>query len=110
MAGNVLELTDENFASQVLESDEPVLVDFWAPWCGPCKLLSPTIEQIADDYQGKARVGKINTDVHRQVAMEHQVSALPTIILFKNGQPVERVVGLADKQKLSSAIDSHIDG
>lgn len=108
MAANVLELTDDNFASEVLEAEEPVLVDFWAPWCGPCKLLGPTIEELAGDYAGKARVGKMNTDNNRNVAMQHQISALPTIVLFKKGEPVARFTGVTPKEKLASAIDTQL--
>ena len=108
MAGNVLEFDDSNFQTEVLGSNEPVLVDFWAPWCGPCKMLAPTIDELADDYSGKVRIGKVNTDESRQVAIDHQISAIPTVMIFKDGQVVERVSGLQPKQQLASLLDKHL--
>ncbi len=108
MADNVLEFTDGNFQSEVLDAAEPVLVDFWAPWCGPCKLLTPTIEELATDFSGKIRVGKMNTDENPQTASGHQISAIPTVILFKGGQPVERFVGVTPKAKFASALENHL--
>jgi thioredoxin 1 len=108
MAGNVLEFDDSNFQTEVLGSTEPVLVDFWAPWCGPCKMLAPTIDELANDYSGKVRVGKINTDESRQVAIDHQISAIPTVMIFKDGQVVERVSGLQPKQQLAALLDKHL--
>ena len=105
MAGNVLEFTDANFQSEVLQSDQPVLVDFWAPWCGPCKMLAPTIDEIANDFAGRARVGKMNTDTSQNVAVQYRVEGIPTVILFKNGQPIDRSVGLAPKSKLAGMLD-----
>lgn len=108
MAGNALEFTDSNFETEVLQSDVPVLVDFWAPWCGPCKLLTPTIEELANDFAGKVKVGKVNTDENPQTSMSHQISAIPTVVLFKNGQPVERFVGVTPKDKFVAAIEKHL--
>ena len=108
MADNVLEFTDGNFQSDVIDSDQPVLVDFWAPWCGPCKLLAPTIEELASDYDGRARIGKMNTDENPQTATTHQISAIPTVMLFKGGEIVERFVGVTPKEKFSEALDSHL--
>lgn len=108
MAGNVLEFTDDNFQTQVLQSSQPVLVDFWAPWCGPCRMIAPVIEELAHDYAGRVRVGKLNTDDNPQVASSMGISAIPTLILFKNGQPVERLMGLQQKARLSAAIDRHL--
>ncbi len=108
MADNVLEFTDGNFQTDVIDSDQPVLVDFWAPWCGPCKMLAPTIEELASDYDGRARVGKMNTDENPQTATTHQISAIPTVMLFKGGEIVERFVGVTPKDKFSEAIDNHL--
>ncbi len=108
MSDSVLQLNDDNFQSTVIDSAEPVLVDFWAPWCGPCKMLAPTIDELAEDYKGKVRVGKLNTDESRQVAVQHQISAIPTLMLFKGGEVVERVSGLQPKEQLAALLDKHL--
>jgi len=105
MAGNVIELTDATFDQTIHNSDVPVLVDFWAPWCGPCKMIAPLIQEIADEYADKAQICKLNTDDARDSAMEFGISAIPTIILFKGGQVQKKWVGLAGKKDLSTAID-----
>ncbi len=106
MAGNAVELTDAAFDSTVQSSEVPVMVDFWAPWCGPCRMLSPIIEQIADEYAGKAKICKLNTDEAKETAIEFGISAIPTIILFKNGQVQKKWVGLTSKKDLTQAIDN----
>ena len=105
MAGNVIELTDATFDQTVHSSDVPVLVDFWAPWCGPCKMIAPLIKEIADEYADKAKICKLNTDDARDSAMEFGISAIPTIILFKDGQVQKKWVGLTSKKNLATAID-----
>jgi thioredoxin 1 len=105
MAGNVIELTDATFDEVVHGSNEPVLVDFWAPWCGPCKMMSPIMEEIAEEYAEKSKVCKLNTDDARDSAMEFGISAIPTIILFKGGQVQKKWVGLSSKKDLVAAID-----
>jgi len=105
MAGNVIELTDAAFDEAVHNSDEPVLVDFWAPWCGPCKMMVPILQEIADEYAGKAKICKLNTDDARDSAIEFGISAIPTIILFKDGQVQTKWVGLTSKKDLVAAID-----
>ena len=108
MADNVAEFTDANFQSDVLSSESPVLVDFWAPWCGPCKMVAPTIEELATEFDGRVRIGKVNTDENPEIATTHQISAIPTVMLFKNGEVVERWVGVTKKEKLSAALENHV--
>ncbi len=105
MAGSVIELTDANFDETVQKADVPVLVDFWAPWCGPCKMIGPIVEEIAGEYEGKAKICKLNTDDARDSAMEFGISAIPTLILFKDGQVQKKWVGLTSKKDLAEAID-----
>jgi thioredoxin 1 len=105
MSKNVLELTDANFEAQALKSDVPVLVDFWAEWCMPCKMLAPTIEEIANDYQGRIKVGKTDTDSNRQTAMKFDIRAIPTVVLFNGGKVVKKFVGLQQKADFAAAID-----
>jgi len=105
-SANVLQLTDESFQKDVLESDQPVLVDFWAEWCGPCRMLAPTIDEIAEEYKGKARVGKVDTDSARGTAIKYSISAIPTIILFNKGQVAKKFVGLTAKKEFKNALDS----
>lgn len=103
---NVKAFTDDNFQSEVLSSSQPVLVDFWAEWCMPCKILAPTIDEIADQYAGKALVGKVDIDSNNQVAVQFGISAIPTVILFKDGQVAKKFVGLTKKEDLAAAIDA----
>ena len=106
MAGqNVKEFTDSNFEQEVLQSSEPVLVDFWAEWCGPCRMLAPTIDKIANEYQGKVKVGKVDTDVNRDISIKYNISAIPTVILFKDGQVAQKFVGLRQERDFKEAID-----
>ena len=103
---NVVEFTDSNFESEVLQSDKPVLVDFWAEWCMPCRMLAPTIDKIAESYSEKVKVGKLDTDSNREIAIKYQISAIPTVILFKNGQVAQKFVGLKQEREFKEAIDS----
>ena len=98
------EFTDSNFESEVLQSGEPVLVDFWAEWCMPCRMLAPTIEEVASDFEGKVKVGKLDTDANRDTAVKYQISAIPTVIIFKDGEPHKRFTGLTNKDDLSQAM------
>jgi len=101
----VLEFTDDNFDSEVIQSDVPVLVDFWAPWCGPCRMIAPTIDELARDNQGKIRVGKLNTDEAPRSAARYNVSSIPTVMVFKKGSVVQRFVGVQPKIALQRALD-----
>jgi thioredoxin 1 len=103
---NLKEFTDQNFEQEVLQSPEPVLVDFWAEWCMPCRMLAPTIEKLANDYQGRVKVGKLDTDSSRDVAMRYSISAIPTVILFKGGQIVQRFVGLRQERDFKEVLDA----
>ena len=102
---SVMELTDQNFETEVLKSSEPVLVDFWAEWCMPCRMLAPTIDQLAEDYKGKVKVGKVDTDANRDVTLKYQINAIPTVIVFKGGEVVKKFVGMTNKAQLSQALD-----
>jgi thioredoxin 1 len=103
---NVVEFTDQNFEEEVLKSSTPVLVDFWAEWCMPCRMLAPTIEKIAKDYAGKVKVGKLDTDANRDVAAKYSISAIPTVILFRNGEVAQKFVGLRKEQEFKAALDA----
>ena len=105
MAGSAIELNDEQFDDIVHNSEVPVLVDFWAPWCGPCKMMTPIINELADEFAGKAKVCKLNTDDARDSAMEFNISAIPTVILFNNGQIEKKWVGLTSKKDMTEAIN-----
>jgi thioredoxin 1 len=100
---NVVEFTDSNFESEVLQSDKPVLVDFWAEWCMPCRMLAPTIDKIAESYSEKVKVGKLDTDSNREIAIKYQISAIPTVILFKDGQVAQKFVGLKQEREFQGS-------
>ena len=105
----MLEVTQENFEKEVLKSDKAVLVDFWAPWCGPCRMLAPVIEEVAAEYAGKAKVCKLNTDDHHEAAVEFGINAIPTIILFNKGEIAKKWVGLVKKTDITDAIDEMLN-
>jgi thioredoxin 1 len=109
MAGqNTLHFTDASFDQDVLKSDVPVLVDFWAEWCGPCRMIAPTLDAIADEYAGRVKVGKVNVDENGATAMRYQVRSIPTLLLFKGGQVVEQRVGALGKAELQKVLAPHV--
>jgi len=101
-------VTDSSFQEDVLQSSEPVLVDFWASWCQPCRMVAPVVEEIATENSGKLKVLKLDVDENQNTAMQFNVSSIPTLILFKDGQPVERIVGFSPKDRLLSKISPHL--
>ena len=107
MAGKAVEITDANFQEMVLNSDKPVLIDFWAVWCGPCRAVAPIVEQIAEEYDGRAVVGKIDVDNNRDTAMKYGIQAIPTLFLVKGGEVVDKIVGnVADKNNIKAKLDA----
>lgn len=105
MAGATVELSDINFDQEVMKSNVPVLVDMWAAWCGPCRLIGPMVEELAGTYQGKMKIGKLNVDDHPQVAAQFRIMNIPSLLLFKGGQEVDRIVGVVPKEELARRID-----
>ena len=103
----VLELTDDNFEQEVINSDVPVLVDFWAEWCMPCRMLAPTVDELANEYAGKVKVGKVDTDANREVSVKFGISAIPTIILFNKGEVVRKFVGVTPKTDFVDELDKY---
>ena len=111
MAGkNVVEFTGENWPKEVLGSEVPVLVDFWAVWCGPCRMIAPAIEQLADEYAGKVKVGKVNVDDNQDLAAEYRVNSIPAVFIFKGGQLKEKIVGAQPKNAFQAALDRALAG
>jgi thioredoxin 1 len=105
MAGSVTEVTDTNFQAEVIESETPVLVDFWAPWCGPCRMVAPVVEEIAQERAGELKVVKMNTDENQQTALQFNIMSIPTLILFRNGQPAKTVIGAYPKKRLEAELE-----
>jgi thioredoxin 1 len=103
---NVAEFSDSTFQGDVLQSEVPVLVDFWAPWCGPCRMIAPVVEELAKENQGAIKIGKVNIDDNPDVAMNYSVNSIPTLMIFKGGQVVDRFVGVQPKSRLQQAIDA----
>jgi len=105
-ASNIVTLTKENFAAEAVQSAQPILIDFWAEWCGPCKALAPVLDELATAYAGKARIGKVNVDENQELAAQYGVQNIPMLIILKNGQVVESFVGLRSKKDLMARLDS----
>ena len=103
MAGNITDVTDNNFQAEVLESETPVLVDFWAPWCGPCRIIAPSLEELNDEIEN-LRVVKLNVDENQQTAAQYEVMSIPTLIVFKNGQPAKKIIGAMPKKRLEAEL------
>ena len=101
----IVTLTQENFAQQVLQSPAPVLVDFWAEWCGPCKMIAPLLDELADEYDGKVKIGKVNVDEQQSLAAEYGVRAIPTLLVFQNGQVADQIVGARSKRDFKASLD-----
>jgi thioredoxin 1 len=103
-----LEFTDSNFEELVLKSDKPVLVDFWAEWCGPCRMVGPVVEELSKEYEGKAVIGKLNVDNNAQISMKYGIRSIPTLLIFKNGEIVDRAVGAVPKNQLAQKLDGQL--
>lgn len=101
-----LTITDQSFNQEVLESKEPVVVDFWAPWCGPCRTVSPIIDELAKEFAGKVKIGKINVDENSQIAGQYSVMSIPSVVFFKNGQPIRTMVGAQSKENYKQEIEA----
>ncbi|NLY51469.1 MAG: thioredoxin [Firmicutes bacterium] len=106
----VQQLSDATFEASVLEQSGVVLVDFWAPWCGPCRMVGPIVDDLAEEYAGKATIAKLNVDENQQTAMKYGIMSIPTLMIFKNGEPVDKIVGAAPKQVIAAKLDQYLDG
>ncbi len=104
-----VEITDSNFQTEVLKSATPVLIDFWAEWCGPCKMIAPVVEELANEYQGKLKVGKVDVDNNQQVAMQYGIRSIPTLLIFKGGKVVDQLVGAVPKKMLVEKVTKHVN-
>ncbi len=108
MAENVIEISNNNFETEVLKSNVPVLIDFWAEWCGPCRMVGPVVEELADEYAGKVKVGKLNVDNARETAAKYGIRSIPTLMIFKGGQVADTIIGAQPKDSLKAFLDKHL--
>ncbi|MDG5767673.1 thioredoxin [Balneolales bacterium ANBcel1] len=108
MMSKTIELTDSNFNDEVLQADKPVLVDFWAEWCGPCRMVGPVVEELATDYDGKVKVGKVDVDSNPQISMQYGIRSIPSLLIFKGGEVVDQIVGAVPKAQLQKHLDQQI--
>jgi len=108
MSDNVHQFTDATFEEDVINSQQPVLIDFWAVWCGPCRMVAPVMEELANDYAGKVKVGKLDVDHNQKTAMNFAIRSIPTILMFKNGRVVDSIIGAVPKQNLVNMIEKHL--
>jgi len=106
--GNILEFSEKNFEQEVLKSDQPVLVDFWATWCAPCRMMEPAVNAVAEAYAGRAKVGKLNVDDNQSLTSQYRIRGVPTLLLFKSGQIQEQIAGTASKEAISKMLDKHL--
>jgi thioredoxin 1 len=104
-----VELTEESFEQEVLKATIPVLVDFWAAWCGPCKMIAPMVEELATEYEGKLKIGKVDVDNHQKIAMQYGIRSIPTLLMFKGGKVVEQIIGAAPKKTLVEKLSKHLN-
>ena len=104
-----VELSEVNFEQEVLKANTPVLVDFWAVWCGPCKMIAPIVDELAVEYEGKLKIGKVDVDSNQQIAMQFGIRSIPTLLIFKNGKVVEQIVGAAPKKSLIEKLSKHLN-
>ncbi len=108
MSKNILMLTNANFETEIKRADTPIVVDFWAEWCGPCRMVTPVLEKLADDYAGKVRIGKVNVDEQSSLASKYGIQSIPTLLIFKGGKVVEQFIGATTRDVLARLIDKHV--
>lgn len=106
---NTVEFTDSNFEEEVLKSEHPVLVDFWAEWCGPCRMIGPVVEEMASEYAGKAKIGKVNVDHNPEVSVKYGIRSIPALMIFKDGQVVDQIIGAVPKTHLTKQLEAQLD-
>ncbi|EMS69670.1 thioredoxin [Ruminiclostridium cellobioparum subsp. termitidis CT1112] len=108
MSGKIIDITKDTFEGSVLKSEKPVVVDFWASWCGPCRMVAPIMEELAEDYEGKVQISKVNVDDQGELAAQFRIMSIPTVLIFKDGQVAEKIVGARAKDEFAELIDKHL--